>query len=249
MTDSNMSGHSKWSKVKHQKESTDAVKGKVFTKMANSIIIAVKEGGGVTDPESNFKLRLAIEKSKSVNMPKENIQRAIERAGKTEVNAISEIIYEAFGLKGIGILIKCATGNKQRTVSELKNILDKNGGVLAASGSVSHLFTPVGLIEITRNNQNSDKILEIAMEAGADDILEEQDNIFIYTKPNNLHQVRENLETFGLTIRLAEQYFRPLATIPINDKSELFKIEKIISILEERDDVLKVFSNHQALNV
>lgn len=244
-----MSGHSKWSKVKHQKESTDAVKGKAFTKMANSIIIAVKDGGGITDPESNFKLRLAIEKSKSVNMPKENIQRAIERAGKTEAGAISEIIYEAFGIKGVGILIKCATDNKQRTVSELKNILDKNGGVLATSGSVSHLFTPVGLIEITKNNQNSDKILELAMEAGADDILEEQDNILIYTKPNNLHQVRKNLEFYGLTIMTEEQNFRPLTTIPINDKSELFKIEKIISILEDRDDVLKVFSNHQALNV
>ena len=127
--------------------------------------------------------------------------------------------------------------------------MDKNGGVLAASGSVSHLFTPVGLIEITKNNQNSDKILELAMEAGADDILEEQDNILIYTKPNNLHQVRENLETYGLTIKTEEQYFRPLATIPINEKSDLEKIEKIIRILEEREDVLKVFSNHTATYV
>ena len=135
-----MSGHSKWSKVKHQKEAVDAVKGKLFTKTANAIIIAVKEGGGITDPESNFKLRLAVERAKSINMPKENIQRAIERAGKADsVSNLTEAIYEAFGPRGIGILIKVTTDNRMRTVAELKNILERSGGVLASSGAVSNI--------------------------------------------------------------------------------------------------------------
>ena len=238
-----MSGHSKWSKVKHQKEATDAVKGKIFTKMAANIIIAVKEGGGNTDPSSNFKLRLAIEKAKSVNTPKDNIVRAIERANKSENIDLSEIIYEAFGPFGIGMLIKTATDNKQRTVSELKNTLDKNGGVLAEAGSVAHLFNKIGRIQIKRDERNLDKIMEFALDSGADDVSEQPELFNIYTKSTNLHGVREKLESFGLIILSAEQYFQPQVTIQVPSDKES-QIENLLNLLEERADVLKVYSNH-----
>ncbi|OGG15795.1 hypothetical protein A3D78_04820 [Candidatus Gottesmanbacteria bacterium RIFCSPHIGHO2_02_FULL_39_14] len=241
-----MSGHSKWSKVKHQKEAVDAVKGKLFTKTANAIIIAVKEGGGITDPESNFKLRLAVERAKSINMPKENIQRAIERAGKADsVSNLTEAIYEAFGPRGIGILIKVTTDNRMRTVAELKNILERSGGVLASSGAVSHLFQQVGLIEIAKDGKKYDEILEDALEGGAIDIEESPDNILIYTNPNDLHRVREYLVSKGGGVNSFELYFRPITKIPVSQKEDIEKIEKLLEALEEREDVQRVFSNYQ----
>lgn len=241
-----MSGHSKWSKVKHQKEATDAVKGKIFTKMASAIIIAVKDGGGL-DPTSNFKLRLAIDKAKSVNMPKENISRAIERAGKSGNNTeMSEIIYEAFGPSGIGLLIKSITDNKQRTVSELKNILERNGGVLGGAGSVAHLFSLVGLIEIEKNGQNMDELMEKAIDAGAVDFEENPDLLIIYTNHSDLHKVREKLSGQDVNISVAELYYRPLSLIPVIDNHQIEKIDHLITTIEEREDVLKVFSNLQA---
>src|SRR3989344_3595914 len=150
-----MSGHSKWSKVKHQKESTDAAKGKIFTKMASSIIIAVKEGGGIADPASNFRLRLAIEKARSVNMPKENIERAIEKGkGKSGEGSLERVVYEAYGPGKSGLIIEAATDNHQRAAAEVKNTLDRGGGVLASPGSVSYLFKHAGMLIINKDNIN-----------------------------------------------------------------------------------------------
>lgn len=243
--DDAMSGHSKWSKVKHQKSVTDAVKGKLFTKMANAIIIAIKAGGGITDPASNFKLRLAIEKAKSVNMPKENIVRAIERAkGEGEEENINEVLYEAFGPKGVGILIKTVTTNKQRAVSEIKNILEKLGGVLVTTGAVSHLFNHVGLIELPKNGKTYEDIFELSMEAGAID-LDEKDNYFlVYTLAADLHKISEYLTARGLNITNVDLYFRPTSWITLAQTEDREKIGRLLASLEELEDVHKVYANY-----
>src|SRR3989338_9845482 len=241
-----MSGHSKWSKVKHQKESTDAAKDKSFTKMANAIIIAVKQGGG-TDPDSNFKLRLAIDRAKNANMPKDNIVRAIERAGKTgDSESVAEIIYEAFGPAGTGILMKVVTDNKQRTVSEVKNILDRGGGSLASQGAVSHLFQQVGLLEIEKNGRTFDEIFELVSEAGGIDMEEEEGIIMVYTTPSDLHKVREFLEKHSLKILSAELYFRPDMQLNIEKKELSEKIEKLLITLEDTEDIQRVYTNYKS---
>ena len=237
-----MSGHSKWSKVKHQKEATDAIKGKIFTKLSSAIIIAVKEGGG-TDSDSNFKLRLAIDKAKSLNMPKENIQRAIEKAEKKEGGEdLNEVLYEAFGPSGVCLLIKAVTDNRQRTVSELKNTLEKGGGVLAASGAVSHFFKSVGFIEVSKNAFTAESVFEKAVNAGAEDIEEMPESVFIYTAPMDLHKVGESLRKEGLKIITSELYFRPFEVLSVTYEDGE-KIKKFIEIIEQREDVLRVFSN------
>lgn len=240
-----MSGHSKWSKVKHQKESTDAVKGKIFTKLANAIIIAVKDGGGNGDPNTNFKLRLAIEKARSQSMPKEKIERAVEHGkGKGGGMEMAEIHYEAFGPLGIGILIEVATDNKQRTVAALKNLLDRNGGVLATTGSVTHLFTHVGLIRITKGNLSADDLMEAAINAGALDLEENGNEVEIYTDPANLHAVKEKLQSAGIPALSFELYYKPVATIPVTDQNQARRILNLIDMIEEAEDVQRVFANY-----
>ncbi|MCL4338172.1 YebC/PmpR family DNA-binding transcriptional regulator [Patescibacteria group bacterium] len=239
-----MSGHSKWSKVKHQKEATDAVKGKIFTKIANAIIVAVKEGGGIKDPESNFKLRLIVEKARSLNMPKENIERAIERAaGGGEGEEINEIVYEAFGPAGVGIIIEAATNNKQRTVSDLKNVLERGGGVLATTGAVSHLFKYVGLITIPKTGNDNDKVMEQAIDAGAIDIDDTGDDIEVYTEPKDVHKIKETLSQAGVPVSSFELYYRPVTSIPVNDSQTAQKVLSLLTSLEELEDVQKVFAN------
>ncbi|MBI4991336.1 YebC/PmpR family DNA-binding transcriptional regulator [Candidatus Gottesmanbacteria bacterium] len=238
-----MSGHSKWSKVKHQKETTDAAKGKVFTKFANAITIAVGEGGS-PDPNFNFKLRLAIDKARSYNMPKENIERAIERArGGEEGGTLQEAVYEAFAPGGVGVIIEAATNNKQRTVSELKNILERGGGVLAASGSVSHFFKYVGLITVAKDKKSFDEIMEAAINAGATDISDAGEYVEIFTEPSSLHKIKEALIAFGLSVSSSELDYHPITTIPIEKKETAAQILKLLSAIEDMDDVQKVYAN------
>ena len=236
-----MSGHSKWSKVKHQKAVTDSARGKIFTKMASAIIIAVKEGGG-SDPSSNFKLRLAIEKARSFNMPKENIERAIERVLKSgsEGNLYS-VTYEAMGPNGVGFIIEATTDNKQRTVSEVKNILERGGGVLTTPGSVSHLFTQLG--QVTVESGNSDKVMEIALETGALDMEESEGQIHIFTNPKDVHRVKEALGKHGFPISAAELIFHPVTKIPITTKEQADKVHSLYTTLTDLDDIAKVFVN------
>lgn len=239
-----MSGHSKWSKVKHQKEATDAVKGKIFTKLANAIIIAVREGGGVISPEINFKLRLAIEKARSANIPKENIERAIQKGkGAASGEGLSEVVYEAFGPGGVGIIIQAATDNKQRTVAELKNTLERSGGILGTTGSVSHFFEFVGCIQIAKGEKSYDEIIEGVLASGAIDLEEEDDYVLVYTKPTQLHKVKETLLVSGFSLLSFELMYRPRITIPIQDEATAQRVLKLLSLLEEREDVQKVFAN------
>lgn len=239
-----MSGHSKWSTIKRQKGAADIKRGQMFTKLANAIIIAVRESGGITDPVSNFKLRLAIEKARQFNMPKENIDRALQRAaGKEKGEDIKEVVYEGFGPGGIGIIIECATDNKQRTFSEVKNLLEKNGGTLGQKGAVSYQFKQVGIVTVKKNGKTSEEILSIAADSGAQDLEEVDEEVLIYTDPASLKTTKEEFEKQGLIVSEAQLSQNPKILVSVKDKETSGKILSLIDKLENLDDVQKVYSN------
>ena len=240
-----MSGHSKWSKIKHQKETTDAVKGKIFTKLGNVITLAVREGGGSSDPQSNFKLRLAIEKAHQHNMPKANIDRALERAlGVGEGINIEEIIYEGMGPSGVGLIIVTTTDNKQRTVAEVKNILERGGGALTP-GAVMPLYDHRGLIRVQKDPTILfDKVMELSIDKGALDIAEMSGEIEIFTRKEEVHKIKMELEQSGLKILSYELIFKPTIKIKLADTRQGETIENLIRRLEEPEDIQKVYSNH-----
>lgn len=238
-----MSGHSKWSTIKRQKESKDAKKGQVFTKLAKAIIIAVKAGGGIGDPEKNFRLRLAIDKAKALNMPKENILRAIQK-GEGEKDGVnwSEVTYEGYGPESIAVIIEAATDNKNRTTSEIKNIFDRAGGSLASPGAVAFQFKKTGLLIVEKTNNPSEQILNL-MDLEVEDIQEASDVIEIYTKPEHTREIRNKIEALNFKVLSEELIMKPLAEVKIVDLTKAEKIFKFMEILEEHDDVQKVFSN------
>lgn len=237
-----MSGHSKWATIKRQKGVTDAKRGQAFTKLSNAITIAVKQGGGVGDPDSNFKLRLAVDRARAANMPKENIQRAIDRAKGVDAAQVSELLYEGFGPGGVAMMVEAVSDNKQRTVSDVKNLFDKNGGTLGSSGSVSYLFEKKGEIIVKKNGKDSDELLNLGIEAGVDDYEESDDSIFFYVNPTTFAEVKKNLEASGIEIESAELLF--FATSESEQSEEMSsKVLSLIEKLEELDDVQQVYTN------
>ncbi len=239
-----MSGHSKWAQIKRQKGVADIKRGQAFTKLANAITIAVRQGGGSSDPEQNFRLRLTIEKAREVNMPKENVQRAIERgAGKGEKGSgLEEVVYEGFGPGGSAIIVEAATDNKLRTTSEVKQVFEKNGATLGTPGAVSYQFNTKGVIRIQKENRSTDEIFLSAADAGAEDIEEQGDEVAIYTKPDELMKVKQLLPK-DLKITGAELTRVPLTTVSIQDQDAAEKIVTLLDKLESLDDVQKVYSN------
>lgn len=239
-----MSGHSKWATIKRQKGVADIKRGLTFTKIANAITIAVRQGGGVGDPAQNFRLRLAIEKARAVNMPKENIERAIGRAQGREASALEEVVYEGFGENGkVAFLIDAATDNKQRTTSEVKNLFDKAGAVLARPGAVSYQFETKGLIKVKKDGKSIDDIFLTAADGGAEDVEDGGDEALIYTKPEELTKVKDALSKSGLVVEEAELTRKPKVTIEITDQNTLDKIYAFIDRLESLDDIQKVYTN------
>lgn len=238
-----MSGHSKWSKVKHQKAVTDVVKAKAFTKASRAITIAVKEGGGIVDPVSNFKLRLAIEKAKDVNMPKENIDRAIAK-GKTDGGeSIESFVYEAYGPGGVAFIIEAATENKQRTVSHIKNIFEHHEGSLATQGAVLYQFKRVGMIILRRPiSMSDDELFTYLLDIGASDVSFYDDVIEIMTDVDQLEDVRQQLSNRSQPSESGELIYVPLIPLEVNTDI-IGKIETITDLLVESDDVQKVFTN------
>lgn len=242
-----MSGHSKWSTIKRQKGVNDARRGAAFTKLGNAITIAVREGGG-GDPSFNFKLRLAMDKAREANMPKENIQRSVDRGlGKGDGVVLENVLFEGFAPSGVAVLVDTVTDNKNRTMGEVRSILAKGGGSLGGSGSVRYLFKYQGEIVINKkdNNASSDQILEKALEAGAEDVSEDELAFIIYTRMDNLHQVKEKLEGQGLKIESAELVYTPNTEtqIQIADSAKEQQVIKLLERLEELDDVQNVYSN------
>lgn len=238
-----MSGHSKWAQIKRQKGAADVKRGQTFTKIANAITIAVRQGGGITDPQQNFRLRLVIEKARSLNMPKENIERAIQRsAGKQTGEELDEVTYEGFGPGRIAVIVEAATDNRIRTTAEIKNVFDKNGGTLATPGAVSYQFDQQGLITVKKDNVSPDDIFLAAADAGALDFEEAGSEVLLYTKPEELSKVRQLLEG-KFTVVATELTRKPIVTVPVVDKEMVNKVLSFVEKLEEMDDVQKVYAN------
>lgn len=240
-----MSGHSKWAQIKRQKGAADIKRGQLFTKVSNAITIAVRQNGGVSDPEQNFKLRLVIEKARTINMPKENIERAIDKAlGKGEKGeGLQEAVYEGFGPAGVAVIVEAVTDNKQRTSSEIKNIFDKSGGTLATPGAVSYQFQQKGFISIKKNGKTVDDIFLIAADLGAEDVEEAGEEVIVYTKPEDLSKVRNSLVSEGLTVSDSELTRKPIITTQINNSQDAQKVLLFMEKLEDLDDVQKVYAN------
>ena len=238
-----MSGHSKWSTIKRQKESKDAKRGQIFTKLAKAISVAVKSGGGVADPEKNFKLRLAIDKARALNVPKENITRAIARGGGGKEGADwTEINYEGYGPEGIAVIIEATTDNKNRTTAEIKNLFERGGGSLSSPGAVAFQFKKTGLITIRKNENPSEQILKL-MDLEVDDVQEVSDAIEIYVKPEFLKEMKDKIAKMDFEILSVEIAMEPLNNIEIKESQKAKKVLRFIETLEEHDDVQKVYTN------
>lgn len=238
-----MSGHSKWDTIKRQKGANDAKRGQLFTKLANAISIAVKQGGGNTDLAFNATLRFAIDKAKGANMPKDSIERAVAKgAGGAGGVELFEVLYEGFAPGGVGILVEAVTDKKQRTVAEVKNVLEKNGGTMAGQGSVSYLFHKSGEIIVLKNGKSSDDILSIALDNNISDFEEEEEVAIMYCDPTSLMASRHALEENGLSIEEASLIYKPLSRMSVAHEIEE-KVVQLIERIEELEDVQKVYTN------
>ena len=236
-----MSGHSKWSKIKRQKGVVDAKRGQLFTKLAREISVAVRQGGA--DTEVNFKLRLIMQKARDNNMPLENIDRAIKRAsGGTDGAALSEVTYEGYGPGGSAILAQALTDNKNRTISEVRNILSRGGGNLGESGSVTWLFESRGVIIIDGTKENAEEVALFAIDAGAEDVKIEGTSLEVNTKPQDLEAVRKALELKKVPISSSDLSMVPKTMVKLDEKSALQAL-KLLDKLEELDEVQHVYTN------
>lgn len=237
-----MAGHSKWSNIKHKKGRQDAVRGKIFSKYAKAIAVASKEGGG--DPLTNAKLRDIIAKAKAENMPNDNIDRAIKKgAGELGGSNYEEITYEGYGPGGTAIIVEALTDNKNRTAGDVRFIFDKNGGNLGTSGCVSFLFERKGQLMIEKNqNINEDDLMMIALEAGAEDFIADEEGYEIITNPNDFSSLRDELEKDGLSFVSAEVAMIPNTETSLSEEDNK-KMQKMLDMFDDHDDVQEVYHN------
>jgi YebC/PmpR family DNA-binding regulatory protein len=237
-----MSGHSKWSSIKHKKAATDARRGQLFTKLARAITVAAREGGG--DPDANFTLAAAIEKARGYSMPKDNIQRAIDRgtgaAGSGE--QIERAVYEGYGPGGVAVLVEALTDNRNRTSAELRHAFDKNGGSLGEPGSVAWQFEKKGVVLVSADRYGEEDMLA-AIDAGADDVAQDDDLWKITTEPATLTAVREALDGAGVEVQSAELAMEPKAVVEVGDEAEARALVRLMEALDEHDDVESVHAN------
>ncbi len=236
-----MSGHSKWSTIKRQKGANDAKRGAMFTKVAREIAVAARAGGG--DPDANYRLRLAMDKARSINMPADNIKRAIEKAtGGGDAEQFEEIVYEGYGPGGVAVLVEAATDNRNRTAAEVRSIFTKTGGQLAGSGAVAWQFEVRGLITVERDGVDPDEVALTAIDAGAADVDTEADPIEIYTEPSELYAVRKSLEDAGIKVEDSESAMIAKQTVSL-DTDHVRKALRLVELLEDLDDVQRVTTN------
>lgn len=241
-----MSGHSKWANIKHKKAKADAQKGQVFTKIGRELIVAAKTGG--PDPANNFRLKLVIEKAKAVNMPNENIQRAIQKgAGAGEADNYEELRYEGYAPGGVAVMVNVLTDNRNRSAGEMRHIFSKNGGNLGETGCVSWMFKEKGQLSIPREDlaMDEDEFLMLALEAGAEDVETEEESFQVFTDPGDMESVRQVLLDQGLKVEDAAINLVAENKIEISDPDLARKIIKLIDALEEHDDVQGVFTNFE----
>jgi len=236
-----MSGHSKWASIKHQKAVTDARRGQLFTKLTREIIVAVRKGGASQD--SNFSLRLAIQRARDSSMPMDNIERAIKRAsGNTDGASLKEVLYEGYGPGGGAILVHTLSDNKNRTVQSIRHLFSRGGGNLGEAGCVAWLFESRGVIAIKGENLDTDELTLKAIDAGAEDVIEETDFVEVYTRPEELESVKSVLEQDGIPVVSFEIAMVPKTTIQLNEK-EAIQTLRLMDKLDEEDDVRSVSSN------
>ncbi|NLW73806.1 MAG: YebC/PmpR family DNA-binding transcriptional regulator [Clostridiales bacterium] len=237
-----MSGHSKWSNIKHKKEKTDAQRAAIFTKIGREIAMAVKAGGG--DPNVNSKLRDVIAKAKANNMPNENIERSIKKALGGEGANYEAVTYEGYGPGGVAVIVETSTDNRNRTAGDIRHYFDKFGGNLGQSGCVGFLFSEKGVIVILRENaKDEEALMEAALEAGAADFAAEDEAYLIYTEPDDLYAVKSTLESAGYRIESAEKDKMPSTYVSLENDDDNRKMKLLLEHLEEHDDVVEVYHN------
>ena len=236
-----MSGHSKWASIKHQKGVTDARRGQLFTKLTREIIIAAREGG--SNPETNFRLRLAVQKARDNNMPTDNIERSIKKgSGELEGGSLAEVILEGYGPSGTAILVNALTDNRNRTIQEVRSTFTRHGGSLGENGCVAWIFDSKGVITIKADNLDADELALSAIDAGAEDVKVESDYVEVYTRPEELETVRTALEQQNLPIASSELSMVPKTLVQLDEKAATQAL-KLLDRLEEIDEVQNVFSN------
>ncbi len=237
-----MAGHSKWAKVKHFKGALDAKRGKIFSKLSKEITIAAKIAGG--NPDMNPRLRMVLLKCRAANMPNDNIERAIKKGtGGGETVNFEDLTYEIYGPNGVAILAEISTDNRNRTASEIRSIVTKNGGSIATQGSVSRLFNRKGQIIVPREAAGEDQLMELAIEAGAEDFKAEPEGYEILTEPAQFETVHKTIEAKGIKPEAAEITELPTVTVPLQEPAAVSAVTRLIDALEDHDDVKEVYSN------
>jgi len=237
-----MSGHSHWAGIKHKKAAVDAKRGKAWSKISRMIIVAAKQGGG--DPSANLTLRYAIDKAKAANMPKDTIEKAIKKGtGELEGTSFEEVLYEGYGQNGIAIMVEALTDNRNRTGPEIKRVFEKHGGSLGASGCVNWMFTKKGLITVNAANVGEEQLLEIALNAGADDMQAVGEVFEITCEPVAYEELKKTLEENEIPIEVAEISMVPQSTIDIADEHTAKKIISLMEAFEDHDDVQNTYAN------
>ena len=238
-----MSGHSKWSSIKHKKGAADAKRGKLFSKLARAIIVAAREGGG--DPAGNMALQNAIEKARSYSMPKDNIERAVARGAGSDSDgdAYEPIVYEGYGPNGVALIVEALTDNRNRTASDVRHAFDKNDGNLGGSGAVAWLFERRGVVLVDADKADEDELTLAAAEGGADDVTRDGSTFQVTSAPEALVSVREAIEATGIPVESAELTMVPKTTIEVADESAAKKVLRLVDALEENDDVQDVYAN------
>src|SRR6266478_5760137 len=237
-----MAGHSRWAKVKHFKGGIDAKRGKIFSKLSKEISIAAKLGGA--DPGMNPRLRMVLLKCRAANMPNDNIDRAIKKGlGGGETSNFEDLTYEIYGPHGVAVLVEVSTDSRNRTASEIRSIVTKSGGAIASQGSVTRLFHRKGQIIVPREAADEDQLMELALEAGAEDFKAEPQGYEILTDPANFEAVHKQLEAKGVKCASAEVTSLPGITVPLADAGAIAAVNKLIDVLEEHDDVKEVYTN------
>lgn len=240
-----MSGHSKFANIKHKKEKNDAVRGKIFTKIGRELAVAVKEGGG-PDPSNNSRLRDVIAKAKANNMPNDNIERSIKKAaGDADASNYEHVTYEGYGPNGTAIIVDALTDNKNRTASNVRNAFTKGSGNVGTPGCVSFMFDKKGQIIVAKEEceMDADDLMMTALDAGAEDFVEEEDSFEILTDPDSFSEVRLTLEEAGIPMASAEVTMIPQTWVQLTDETDLKNIQKTLDLLEEDDDVQEVYHN------
>ncbi len=237
-----MAGHSHWAGIKYKKGAADAKRGKLFSKLASRIMLAAREGGG--DLDMNLKLRYAVEQARVANMPKDKIERAIKKAtGELPGAALSEVIYEGYGQGGVAILVEALTDNRNRTVAALRKIFQTRGGNMGATGCVSWMFTTKGLIHVEDSKITEDKLMELVLDAGAEDIKHEGSTFEVTAEPGDFDAVKQAIEAHGITPAFAQITRIPSTNVPVNDETAR-KVISLISAIEDNDDVVNVYANY-----